>query len=42
MDLSKSYDCLKDYILLAKLQANSFSKKYKIIFKLSNESHTEN
>ena len=27
MDLSKAYDCLKDYILLAKLQAYSYSKK---------------
>ena len=26
MDLSKAYDCLKDYLLLAKLQAYGFSK----------------
>ena len=26
MDLSKVYDCLKDYLLLAKLQAYGFSK----------------
>ena len=27
MDLSKTYDCLRYYILLVKLQAYSFSKK---------------
>ena len=37
MNLSKAYDFLKDYTLLAKLQAYSFSKKHKIILKLSNE-----
>ena len=26
MDLSKAYDCLKDYILLRKTQAYGFSK----------------
>ena len=38
MDLSKAYDCLKDYLMLAKLQAYDFSKEtIKIIFKFSNE-----
>ena len=27
MDLSKAYDCLKDYLMLAKLQAYDFSKE---------------
>ena len=38
MDFSKAYDCLKHDLLLAKLQV----KKYNIVFKLSNESHTKN
>ena len=40
MDLSKAYDCLSRNLLLAELQAYSFSKES--IFKLSKESHTKN
>ena len=39
MDLSKAYDCLKDSLLLAKLQAYGFSK---YIFESSNQSHIKN
>ena len=43
LNLSKAYDCLKDDIQLAKLQAYGFcKKKKKNIFKLSNQLHTKN